>query len=1187
MGILDSMLTKVIANQFSLADKAKALTQNTTANGGQSVYNSGGQYSPSNPLPPQHEGYNPWQYQYTVGSNLVITPRTEREGALIPFNVLRDVAENHDITALCIKMMIDQVCGDTWDIVVADKNDREHYEDDIKKVKEFFSRPDKVHLFNDWLKPILYDCLSIDAACMFKRRTRNGKLFSLEYVDGSCYSDDTEVLTKAGWKLFKDVDMDNDLFATRNMETKKFEWQKAHYYHVADWDSDTMGDMIHFKTRSLDVLVSPNHRMLVDSLPRCMGGSRHRKGEIIVKAGELADAVMGKLTNVALPATSVWEGREIETFHLDKTSIRSEDIDWSGDDYCAFMGMYLSEGSFAKDGKNVYITQKETSKGYEPFKTLLTRILGKEPCYTGKNFVIAKKPLRNYLSQFGHALDKFVPDGIKNATPRQLEIFWHYYMLGDGHYEHGGKRSRMTRQRISTSSTRMAGDLQEIAQKMGYSASIHTDSRHRDCIMSNDRVIKGENCHERYVVSLRTSKKQLIRVHKEAYKGKIYCVSVPNEILYVRRSGQPTWCGNTIKPLIDTYGRTPLPPYAAYQQIVYGYPYGSSDKAETKELGFTIDEISYRPRYPRTYSRYGTSPIENILMKINIALRRDTVNLAFYTDGTTPDGGIFTFDKPDMTVDQIEQFATLYNDIMCGRLKERMKLKFLPKGTYTATKEHKFDVEYDEWIARVVAIAFGVNPQQFVMLMNRSTGQLQDEQQTELGLAPLENFLNEWFTDIIQNDLGFPHLRFAYVGEKREDAAMSIKRDVDFVQSGILTIDEVRSQRGMPPITGLKDGTPPLIKVGNDVILLTEEYINAKTQAQIEALQYGNVQAGNQSDLQNKIREARAAETSQEGEEAPSKGKDDKEVEQDKKDTQKAIENEMRDFRRYVINRLKKKSHGKRKFETEVIPLEIRDDIYERLEKAETLDDVDDIFDSTLWELQVEAAKKQSQEDIQAVFDDIQQEIIDNLEGLSEEDMQTGGSAKRYLLLLLLLGGINYKEKIDDIMRTVLVDFADVVTTQAISEIRNIGGKVTKAQRKKVIDEYINERMEFLDAELVRVTEEKLGNLFAEATTVDEIKAGLATNYALSENRAKIIANTEFHTLQNEVTTNLAESTPEVYAMFVTDGVRFDVACAEANGSVWSVEYASANPLEHPNCVRQFHPVGKEFVEAWGGIDEE
>ena len=178
MGIFDSLLQKAIANQFSVADKAQALatTSQATVSGAETVYNQGGQYSPSNPLTPQHQGFNPWQYQYQVGSNLVITPRTEREGALLPFNVLRDVAANHDITALCIKMMIDQVCGDEWDIVVADKNDREHYEDDIKEVKKFFSRPDKVHLFNDWLKPILYDSLSID-----------GRLFSsAELVAVNC-----------------------------------------------------------------------------------------------------------------------------------------------------------------------------------------------------------------------------------------------------------------------------------------------------------------------------------------------------------------------------------------------------------------------------------------------------------------------------------------------------------------------------------------------------------------------------------------------------------------------------------------------------------------------------------------------------------------------------------------------------------------------------------------------------------------------------------------------------------------------------------------------------------------------------------------------------------------------------------------------------------------------------------------
>ena len=574
-------------------------------------------------------------------------------------------------------------------------------------------------------------------------------------------------------------------------------------------------------------------------------------------------------------------------------------------------------------------------------------------------------------------------------------------------------------------------------------------------------------------------------------------------------------------------------------------------------------------------------------MKINIALRRDSFNLAYYTDGTTPDGGIFTFDKEDMTLDQIEQFATMYNDIMAGRLKERMKLKFLPKGKYTATKEHQFDVQYDEWIARIVAIAFGVNPQQFIMMMNRSTGQLQDEQQTELGLAPLENFLNEWFTDIIQNDLGYPHLKFTYIGEKREDAAMSIKRDVEFVQSGILTIDEVRSQRGMPPITGMPDGTPPMVKVGNDVILLTEEYIKAKTQAQLEALQFGNVQAGNQSDLENKIRQARQAETPQNGAQDEEKPVDDKEDKQDAKDAQKAVQDEMRDFRRYVMNRLKKKTNGKRKFETEVIPLEMRDAIYERLEKADSVADVDDIFDSALWDLQVENAKKRSEEEIQAVFDDIKHEILANLDDVDEEEMNTQGDAKKYLLLLILLGDLDYRGKIDDVMRYVLKDYANVAVEQAVSEIRKLGGKVTKGQRKQVVDDYVNSRMEFLNEELNRVTEEKLGNMFMQSKTIDDIKIGLASNYALNKDRAKIIANTEFHALQNEVVTDLAEKTEEVKAVFVTDGIKWDADCAEANGSVWSVKYAKEHPLQHPSCIRQFHPIGHEFLEAYGGFDEE
>jgi hypothetical protein len=40
----------------------------------------------------------------------------------------------------------------------------------------------------------------------------------------------------------------------------------------------------------------------------------------------------------------------------------------------------------------------------------------------------------------------------------------------------------------------------------------------------------------------------------------------------------------------------------------------------------------------------------------------------------------------------------------------------------------------------------------------------------------------------------------------------------------------------------------------------------------------------------------------------------------------------------------------------------------------------------------------------------------------------------------------------------------------------------------------------------------------------------------------------------------------------VLDGTE-DEACARANGQVWSVAYALANPIEHPNCTRAFTPI--------------
>ena len=84
--------------------------------------------------------------------------------------------------------------------------------------------------------------------------------------------------------------------------------------------------------------------------------------------------------------------------------------------------------------------------------------------------------------------------------------------------------------------------------------------------------------------------------------------------------------GATVKPLIGEDGRAPEPPDPAYQQILHGVP----------AADFSADELLYLPRNVRAHRLYGMSPVEQIALTINIALRREAATLDYYRAGSVP-----------------------------------------------------------------------------------------------------------------------------------------------------------------------------------------------------------------------------------------------------------------------------------------------------------------------------------------------------------------------------------------------------------------------------------------------------------------------------------------------------------------------------------------------------------------------
>lgn len=74
--------------------------------------------------------------------------------------------------------------------------------------------------------------------------------------------------------------------------------------------------------------------------------------------------------------------------------------------------------------------------------------------------------------------------------------------------------------------------------------------------------------------------------------------------------------------------------------------------------------------------------------------------------------------------------------------------------------------------------------------------------------------------------------------------------------------------------------------------------------------------------------------------------------------------------------------------------------------------------------------------------------------------------------------------------------------------------------------------------------------------------------------KAERIARTETGVAYNSSTVDAYRDGGVSYVL-VYDG-DYDGECADADGQVWTLDYAEANPLEHPNCVRAFGPVTDE-----------
>jgi hypothetical protein len=244
--------------------------------------------------------------------------------------------------------------------------------------------------------------------------------------------------------------------------------------------------------------------------------------------------------------------------------------------------------------------------------------------------------------------------------------------------------------------------------------------------------------------------------------------------------------GATIKPLIGEDGRSPAPPDPAYQQVLHGVP----------AADFTADELFYLPRNARSSRLYGFSPVEQIALSVNIALRRDQATLDYYNTGSIPDS--FATLPKDWTVDQIRQFQDYFDALMSGNLARRRMIKFMPADfKLTETRQPPLKDLYDEWLARLICYAFSVPASAFVTQVNRATSETLRTQAAQEGLVPLKAWVKTALDRVITDCFNEPDLQFSWVGDDAIDPLQQAQTISILVNAGVKTVAEARIELGL------------------------------------------------------------------------------------------------------------------------------------------------------------------------------------------------------------------------------------------------------------------------------------------------------------------------------------------------------------------------------------------------------
>lgn len=408
-----------------------------------------------------------------------------------------------------------------------------------------------------------------------------------KFVQVSCYDEQTKVLTTDGLKNFEEIKEGDEVFSL-NQETLEIEVKPVEKVIVQDY----AGKMIHFQNKRIDIMVTPNHRMLILNTKKKLNVEEATK--------------CSKRSVFFLPEGN-WKGKDEEFFNLkDYGSVKTEDLFYLlgifiGDGFTAYQENEIEtksglnrknflqtardkgSGRFKRTerigsyksvmhGYRIFFDIPEEDKCRDRVEKTLERLgisYNKQKGKAGTHLYFTSKPWMEFFDQCGKgAHNKHIPKWVLEYSTKYLKQLLHGLMDSDGH----------NNKIYHTVSEKLVYDICELCIKLNLKPSVH--KRHTKSFFEG-RKIEGDA----YYVFVATTNKSISRhrIKTLDYKGKIWCLKVKdNKNFLMERNGRFDFCGNTD----EVYGSIESGKSKESDELKPSSPYSAS-KAGADRLAYS------------------------------------------------------------------------------------------------------------------------------------------------------------------------------------------------------------------------------------------------------------------------------------------------------------------------------------------------------------------------------------------------------------------------------------------------------------------------------------------------------------------------------------------------------------------------------------------------------------------------